>query len=176
MSGNTPNATVAHRCLKVDNAFHVVIVYEDYAAGRSAVDTYQRLLAEFGTEFDFRISIWRFDVVESPKLMQHAVCDAVKADVIIVATHHDELPIPIKQWVDAWVAEKGGQPALLIALLNSEGGDADRPSRALEYLRKAAVSAGMDFLAQEMQSRRDRPTPDWRLSSQRASEPWGINE
>jgi hypothetical protein len=175
MSRNTPYPTLAGGVRAFDNAFHVVIIYEDYASGSSALDTYQRLLSEFGREFDFRISVWRLDVMRDSKLMQDAVSNAVKADAIILATRWDELPIEIKQWVDAWAVQKRGQAAVLIALLDSTS-VVDRPSAVRGYLAKAAASAGMNFLVQEISSVSHRRVPIWELSGQFGSEGWGLNE
>src|SRR5579871_2175717 len=127
---------------KCSSAFHVMLAYEDYPAGRRAMDSCQLLLSEFDNESDFHISVWRFDALEGTTTFEDAICNAIQADAIIVATYQRELPIGVRQWIDAWVPQKRGQKAALIAFLQS-----DYASSAWHYLDEAAARAGLDFFA-----------------------------
>ena len=158
-----------------DSAFRVVIAYEDYAAGRSAMDTYHLLLSRFGRELDFRISIWPFEVLQGSRF-DAAVRDAVVADAIIVATHRrDGLPEPVQNWVDGWTARKEGRVALLIALFDGPPG-ASFPMH--DYFKSAAGRAGIDFLANRIESERDRSQAAsvFTRTSREGPEGWGLND
>ena len=118
------------------------------------MDTYQHLLSEFGRQFDFHLNIWRFDLLQVPNLMAEAVRNAVEAEIIILATHQrDNLPTMIERWFDAWIQQKHGQTAILIALFDfpSEPGVSFPLS---DYLKNAANKAGVDFLQQQAQTGR----------------------
>src|SRR6516165_8958093 len=79
-------------------AFHVVLVYEDYSAGRCAMDLCGHLLSGFDHEMAFQTSMWRFDALEEPITFEEAVCGAVQADAIILATYLHELPTVVRDW------------------------------------------------------------------------------
>src|ERR1051325_8450972 len=88
------------------NAFRVVIAYEDFDSGRRAMDVCKVLVAELGSEVQFRCSMWKFEVLRSPKLRRIAVADAVEADVIVVTTGlSGELPFEVKKGIEVGVPE-----------------------------------------------------------------------
>jgi hypothetical protein len=161
-------------------AFRVVIVYEDYLAGESAMDTYRRLLSQFGRQFDFRVSIWRFGALATPNLIGASVHDAIQADAIIVATYaHDDLPASVRNWIDTWLPLKRGQTSILISLLKSIPGEPQASGEAEEYLRRAAASAGIEFLTREIPMVKEETLPravEIRPSYRLATEGWGLNE
>lgn len=130
------------------------------------MDTYHLLLSKFGNEFDFRISLWRFDVLQECRMIENAVRDAVEADAIILATARDELPLAVQQWIDAWAPLKRGQTAALIALLDDGG------SPAHHYLERAATTAELEFMVTE--SERLPPFPQF--PNRPAREGWGLND
>ena len=43
--------------------FQVLVVYEDFAAGRRATDTCNLLMSKLGDEFELRCSMWKFEIL-----------------------------------------------------------------------------------------------------------------
>lgn len=152
---------------KGTSAFHVMLAYEDYFAGRRAMDSCQLLLSKFANQSDVQTSIWRFDALEGTTTVEDAICSAIHADVIIVATYQRELPIGVRRWVDAWVPQKRGQKAALIAFVQEDNG-----SLVCHYLEEAAGGAGLHFFATALGE------PELRIptSSDPARDAWGLNE
>jgi hypothetical protein len=171
--------------------FRVVMAYEDFTAGKRAIDTCNFLVSRIGKAIELRSSMWKFDVLRSLKLNQMAVDDAVEADVIIVANGRNAgLPEEVKRWVDAWAARKEGQSAALVALLDFTGEQTHESSLAYTFLKSAAGAARIDFLPQEIRSLKRRlpavPAPSAlppRLGAGKdpfvgrpSPEAWGIND
>jgi len=127
---------------------NVVILYEDFTAGKHAKETYDYLVHQLGHDFDFYNQMWKFDVLGIPKMRQMAVKDAAASDLIIISTHGvGELPAKVKSWVDAWMQNKGHARALVTLV--------DRPKDLFaedtairSYLQEAAKRAGVAFFAQ----------------------------
>jgi len=144
------------------------------------MDMYQQLLSRFGREFDFRISIWCFEVLQAPTLLEGSIYDAVTADAIIVATHRrEDLPDGIKRWVEAWVPRKRGRKGMLIGLLDSAFEEGELLFGVQEYLETAAASAGIDFLVREIKPAQRRIPPvslEDQPGCRLAPEGWGLNE
>jgi hypothetical protein len=102
--------------------FKVVMAYDDFAAGKRAMDTCNFLVFQLGGGIELRSSMWKFDVLRSAKLNQIAVHDAIEADVIIVANARNTgLPEEVKEWINGWVPHKQDQSAALVALLDFTG-------------------------------------------------------
>lgn len=127
---------------------NVVIVYEDFTAGKHAKETYDYLVHQLGHDFEFYNQMWKFDVLGIPKMREMAVKDAAASDLIIVSTHGvGELPAEVRIWVDEWAANKGHARALVTLV--------DRPKDLFAedasirtYLQAAARRAGVAFFAQ----------------------------
>src|SRR5579859_2954435 len=138
----------ARGCVEEKPLFTVLVIYEDFAAGKHAKETYDFLANRLGREFEFKNLMWKFDVLGHPKMKEMAAHDALEADLIIVSTHGiGELPEEVKSWMDLWVEQPGNTMALVMLV--------DRPKSMLddhEFIRSslqaAADQAGIEFFAQ----------------------------
>lgn len=129
--------------------FSVVIVYEDFAAGKHAKETYDYLVHQLGHDFDFSNQMWKFDVLGNSKMNELAVKDAVMADLIIVSTHGtDELPAEVKAWLEHWVATKTNAMALVYLVDHPNIQESPESAATRSYLQDAARRAGIGFFAQ----------------------------
>lgn len=172
------------------SVFRVVMVYDDFAAGKRAMDACNFLVSRLGGGIEVRSSMWKFDVLRSAKLNQMAVDDAIEADVIIVANARNSgLPEEVKEWVNGWVPRKRGQAAALAALLDFTGENPRDSTLAYALLKGAAATAKIDFLPQEILSAGSKWPPvlgtTFPLGSGPATdqamgrpspEAWGIND
>jgi hypothetical protein len=127
--------------------FQVLVVYEDFAAGRRANDTCSFLLAQLGGEFELRSELWKFEVLRDPEHADMAAAEALEADAIIVATHGTKpLPAEVTSWIDRWLPLREGRTGALIALLGGGPNPQQVLPPAYGYLEKVAKAANMDFL------------------------------
>ena len=134
--------------LETRPAFNIVIVYEDFAAGKHAKETYDYLVHQLGCDYDFNSQMWKFDVLGNTKMREMAVKDAAAADLIIISTHGiGDLPVEVKSWIDHWVAEKGHAMAL-VTLVDRPVGEGSENGSIRSYLQSVARKAKMDFFAQ----------------------------
>jgi sulfite reductase alpha subunit-like flavoprotein len=131
-------------------SFNVVIMYEDFAAGKHAKETYDYLVQHLEREYEFTNQMWKFDVLTNAKMKEMAVKDAVMADLIIVSAHGlGELPREVKSWIEQWVPQKSNAMAALAALVNPPDGDhAPHAESIRRYLQDVAQRAGIGFFSQ----------------------------
>jgi len=157
-----PNLTMEN-----NPAFNVVIVYEDFAAGKHAKETYDYLVHQLGQDYEFTNQMWKFDVLGNSKMKEMAVKDAVTADLIIVSTHGvGELPAEVKSWIEEWTAHKSNAMALVALVDRPVGEDAAVSAITRNYLQQVAQQAGIGFFAQP----NDWPDRDDDFSIQQISE------
>ena len=133
--------------LEIKPFFNVVIVYEDFAAGKHAQETYDFLINQLGREYIFTNQMWKFDILGNAKMREMAVKDAVAADLIIISTHGDALPSEVKTWIDRWTSEKGHAMALVNLIDHPNGSEMDC-AILINYLEGVARKSHMDFFSQ----------------------------
>lgn len=127
--------------------FNVVIVYEDFDAGKHAKETYDFLVKNLGHECRFTNQMWKFDVLGIPKLREMAVKDAVLADIIIISCHGTrDVSSDVKAWINSWIYEQSNAIAL-VALFGDGGGYSDT-HQIRPYLADVARRARIEFFAQ----------------------------
>jgi len=130
------------------SAFNVVIAYEDFAAGKHAKETYDYLVNELGEDYAFNNQMWKFDVLNHPKMQEMAVKDATRADLIIISTQSSgELPPEVKSWIGEWMTKKSRAKGLAV-LVNDSNRKRQKPTAVNSYLQAVAREAQMDFFAQ----------------------------
>lgn len=124
----------------------VVVAYEDFAAGKRAMQIYNRLLHQFVHEYKFKINLWKFDFLRTPKLLKMAVAEAAEADVVFVSAHADgALSEEAKTWLRRWVSRKKNSSTTLVALLEGSNASTVEGSAIRAYLRRVAEKAGLNF-------------------------------
>ena len=128
--------------------FNVVIAYEDFETGKHAKKTCDFLTENLGPDCHVNSQMWKFDVLGLGKLREMAAKDAAAADIIIISCRGDnELPEPLKAWVELWLAEKGR--ALALVALFDHPQDHLFQSRAVrDYLAGVARRGNMAFFAE----------------------------
>lgn len=127
---------------------NVVIVYEDFAAGKHAQETYDYLVHHLENDFEFNNQMWKFDILGNPKMRQLAVKDTAASDLILVSTHGvGELPPEAKSWINEWLEDKGSAKAL-VALVDKPKDIFDEGTAIRSFLQEAARRADVDFFAQ----------------------------
>ena len=93
--------------------FNVVVLYETAAAARRAIGMVSRLVTLSDNEFTVKPILWRFDLLEYPRLAQAAARDVLGADLLVLATNQTKsLPADAQRWLDGCVVgHRGERPA-----------------------------------------------------------------
>lgn len=173
--------------------FTVVIVYEDLASGKQAMNTYSRLLQEFGEDYVFDSHMWKFEEWRTPFVKEMAAAESARADMIIVAAHAGTpLPEAVVSWTALWLDNRQDQDGALVLLLDNAGENAGANPLG-RFFEKSAQRAGMDFFSQSTSGPERIPSLDRTQTTRRnalatavreemASEGrgtnrwWGLNE
>jgi len=125
--------------------FSGVMIYEDGFTGRRGKLFYEKLVRELGSECDFSLEIWNFEVLAVPEIGDLAARAAAQAALVILSFHgRAELPPEIRGWIERWPELITYNDPALVALL--DGPKARRgASSTLAYLRSVADRNGIDF-------------------------------
>ena len=127
----------------------MLLVYEDFGAGLRARRVFERVVHQLETEADFNLKLWRFDLPRQPALLEQAVNEGSRADIVVLAAH-GELPPAVRLWFDRWLARKDDKPCALAVSLDPSAKDAAVGTRIVGSLQAAVAVAGVDvFLHQE---------------------------
>jgi hypothetical protein len=123
----------------------VVIAYEDLETGKHALNTYNYLAENLGKDSRLAQNMWKFGVLGIQKLREMAARDAAEADIIIISSQGGGgLPVPVRAWIDQWLAS-GARPLALVALFDCSSSH----SRGVRtYLAEVASRAGIAFFSQ----------------------------
>lgn len=126
----------------------VVIAYDDLAAGKRAMRVMTDLGKNFGEDIQFEAIPWRFDLLADVDWRAVAASDAVRADILTIATS-DAQPLPpaIGRWAEDAIDHKRGTAAAVVALFGPEGNPDGADSARLAAIQTAAQRAGLDFFA-----------------------------
>jgi hypothetical protein len=125
-----------------------IVVYEDQQTRDRALRLCDELVRKFRHDLGMDFSWWRFDYLRDSDLAKLAADAAVNADIVVFSVRGaNELPPPVRLWIDSWVDRQMSRPNALVALI----GVADQPSIGLTpihiYLREIARQAGMEYLS-----------------------------
>lgn len=127
----------------------VVVVYEDPAARERAVGFCDQLVARFWEQFEFDVSWWSFALLGEPGSARQAAQKAAGAGlVVIAATPEGDFSIPVKAWIESWLALRGEREGILACLLEPAAGAGNQEGPKHRCLRDAAHRGAMDFLTQ----------------------------
>ncbi len=67
--------------------FNVVVMYEDVETRRQARKGLDYVVEEFGSDFDYRHSMWQINDLEHPKLSGRAASFFAESDLLIISLH-----------------------------------------------------------------------------------------
>ena len=130
------------------NPLRVVIAYDDLAAGKRAMRVMTDLAKAFGDDIEFKPFPWSFDLLADLGWRAVAANDAIKADILIIATSRaGPLPLTIGRWAEDAIHRKRGTAAAVVALFGSEQNPDGAGSSRLIGIQMAARRAGLDFFA-----------------------------
>ena len=106
-------------------------------------------IARLAGEEGVRESWWKISDLNAPGILAGAVSSALRADLIVVATRGEGLPLPFYVWVNLWWPHRPEIPGGLVALVGASQPPARPSGRVGEYLREVTQQARMEFLTAE---------------------------
>jgi hypothetical protein len=133
----------------------VSIVYEDFATGMRAKEWLDRLCRQMDQEMEFKMELWRFDLLPASSFREEAAAHAAAADMIILSAHRsDELPASVKAWMNRWLSLKDDHSTAFVLLLDGSETPLTRNSPLLADLQSVAQKAGLALFYQFCGTRR----------------------
>ncbi len=126
----------------------VVIAYDCLAAGKRAMRVIGDLAKALGNTIEFEPTPWSFDLLADVDWREVAASDAVRADILIIATSGARpVPSEVERWTEAAIQRKQGTAAAVVALFGAEEDSVYDRSPQLAFVQNAAREAGLDFFA-----------------------------
>ena len=142
--------------------FNVMIIYEDCGTGKLAKIGLDYVIEELGNDLEFRHTMWRFDILQDPKLNLLATPALAEADLLIISFRGEEqLPAEIPMLIGTWLAEKANCGCALVALFEGTASATDNSVYAC--LANLARQHGLDFFEQALSDAEERKEPSLKL-------------
>jgi hypothetical protein len=80
---------------------NVAVIYENAAAGHRALALLANLNQRLHPEVSFKPSLWRFDLLDHPRVRAQASLAADRAELIFISVDQcAQLPAPVNDWVE----------------------------------------------------------------------------
>ncbi len=125
--------------------FNVAIIYEDFHSGKHGIQTCDYLVQNLGQPCEVSHQMWKFEILNLPRLRQAAKKDTENADLLIISSRGaSELPESVTVFLDKW-SRKPGHPLALVALFTRPGLPCASGTR--DYLKSVAKRAEVKFFA-----------------------------
>ena len=126
--------------------FKIVLAYQDQESAGRGVQICNKIAHDLGKSFELNKVMWKFDLLNVPKMRQLAEEDATTADMIIFAMHQNaELSLSVCAWIEKALADASEKPRALVALLSRDCDTQRNPG--LDYLRRLAETNRIDFFS-----------------------------
>jgi hypothetical protein len=129
-------------------AVDVLLIYEDLGTGLRARHAFEGAVNRIDMPADFKVDLWRFDLLSDSALWEPTLSQAAKAGVIVVSAHgRTGLPASVEQWLNQWMDRKSERPCALVLSLDQEMEASPSADRILAFLQGRARQAGIEMFA-----------------------------
>ena len=126
----------------------VVIAYDDFIAGQTAMRTYRRLLTQFENESKVQHRLWTFQELRDPRFAEGAILSAAAANLVIVATVNGRvLPGHVKAWIENSLFQREEKDSALAVLVANTKSEILSNVAVHEYLQQVAEEANVQFFS-----------------------------
>jgi hypothetical protein len=128
-------------------AFKIVLLHEDLVSGRRGSSVVDRLAGQLEMDVgQLETEMWKFSVLRDRDLRAHAMTPLIQANMIIIAAAGGtDLPMHIREMIEAALRLRGDHDAAIVALFDWENATWDELPRAGRYLKRLAEKTGLDF-------------------------------
>jgi len=172
------------------STLRVAVEYQDEVTLSWAQEAYRHLVQEVGEEA-IRCTWWKGDHLAQGRVLNEAIREATRADMILVALRgSDPLHPGLKAWVDSWATCLADHPRTVVVFAGRSETEPSGQGSVEEYLRRAAVAGGLDYMVHEVQipsplfpeprAREPHHDGEWPVpppaDGRSAEVGWGINE
>lgn len=123
-----------------------VVVAEDSTTHLGAMELCERLLKQLGDELQFNFHSCRFKELSDPDHARAAAAAVARADILLFATHGDDLPSPVRRWLDTCFELRTGTVGALALLFVEPISAGAAVGDLVGRLQAAAGRLRMDFL------------------------------
>ncbi len=125
----------------------VLMAYEDLNMALRAMNVLALIAREAGDNLDIQFSMWRFDFFNSPDMLEAAVRQGERADIIVFAPKNSSggLSAPVTLWLEQWTGRRQSRPGALVAVFDPATGPHLSTSALVSQLHAVAKLTGMDF-------------------------------
>jgi hypothetical protein len=128
------------------DCFKIVLAYEDQESAGRGIQICNKIADGLGKSFELNKVMWKFDLLNVPKMRQLAGDDAATADMIIFAMHPNaDLSVSVCAWIEKALGDASEKPRALVALLSRDCDIQGKPG--LDYLRRLAETYKIDFFS-----------------------------
>ena len=168
-------------------ACQAVVLYENAAAQGNATDLCHRLVTQLGSELDFAFQSCEFRHLADPVIAHRTAEAAAVADILLVATHGNDLPPTVCSWLQTCGTLRTTTEGALVLLFVEPISPSAMIGELLARMEAAARRLRMDFLPLvplparplvQVLAERARPlSPLLReMFNRPPSDHWGLNE
>lgn len=141
--------------------FNVMIIYENCETGKLAKRGLDCVIEELGKDLEFRYTMWRFDILQDPKLNLLATPALAEADLLMISFRgQEQLPAEILVLIGTWLAEEAKCDRALVALFE---GTATATDSVYACLANLARQHGLDFFEQALSEAGEQEWPSLKL-------------
>ena len=125
----------------------VLVVYEDAASQKNALELADHLRVRFGAELEIDFSWWNFKFLGNPEIAESARQAALLADILVFSMHAgSQLPAAVKHWVETWLPHRSSQTGALALLMEPLYDRNLWVNPADTYLNQVARRGELDYL------------------------------
>jgi hypothetical protein len=125
----------------------VVVAYEDFQTAVKLQSLLQHIAEERCNEVSSITAFWKFDLLMYAPLLEQAIGEVRRADIIIVSAHgNSALPPQVMRWVELSLLEQASHASKLIVMLDESAEYTAAADRALACLSSIADRAHLKWL------------------------------
>ncbi|MCX7722434.1 MAG: hypothetical protein N2379_05165 [Verrucomicrobiae bacterium] len=135
-----------------------MVLYQGERPHARAAEVCNELVSRFWPRAELQFRWFALDQLLAPAVRRAAAAACVEAEIIVCAIEAEEdVPSHVADWFDELVGLRLNREGVFIGLVGCGGETSEKKLVRLEWLRRVARRAGMDFLAEAI------PTGAWTI-------------
>jgi hypothetical protein len=124
---------------EVQLTLDAMLIYEDLSTGLRAKRVLEHAARLLPTAPNFKLAIWRFDLLREPCWHRTALNEASVAVIGVVSAHgRRDLPEVVSDWLQQWLKRKSEEPRALIVSLDDISRESDSAAQTISWLQTEA--------------------------------------
>jgi len=124
---------------EVQLTLDAMLIYEDLSTGLRAKRVLEHAARLLPTAPNFKLAIWRFDLLREPCWHRTALNEASVAVIGVVSAHgRKDLPKVALNWLKQWLKRKSDESRALIVSLDDTSRDSASAAQTIAWLQSEA--------------------------------------